>query len=443
MQWNYERALTAHGWRRDVAVTVGAGGVLTEVAPDNPGVGERIKGVAVPGIANAHSHAFQRALVGLTEHRGETRDSFWTWRDAMYRLAAAVTPNDLNAIAAQLYVEMLKAGYTAVCEFHYLHQAPVGGRAMGQAVIDAAKRTGIDLTLLPTLYMTSDFGGAAPNEGQKRFVHSVEDFLRLRGDLRADGVVMGTAIHSLRAVPPPALAELLAGLEADSPIHIHIAEQRKEVERCLEVTGARPVEWLLANAAVDQRWNLVHATHVIEAEAAGVRAAGATVVLCPTTEANLGDGIFPAEDFLATGGSISIGSDSHVSVNLAEELRLLEYGQRLITGERNVLAGAREPHTGVHLHNAAALGGARSSGRATGVIAPGTRADIVVLDDQAPALFGREDGHLMDAWIFGGFANPVKDVMVGGAWRVRDGRHPDEDAVAAAYRAAISRLKTV
>ncbi len=443
MQHNYERALTAQGWRHDVAVTVGADGVLTEVAPDSPGVGERIKGVAVSGIANAHSHAFQRALVGLTEHRGETRDSFWTWRDAMYRLAAAVTPDDLNAIAAQLYVEMLKAGYTAVCEFHYLHQAPVGGRAMGQAVIDAATRTGLDLTLLPTLYMTSDFGGAAPNEGQKRFVHSVEDFLRLRGNLKTDGVVMGTAIHSLRAVPPPALAELLAGLEADSPIHIHIAEQRKEVERCLEVTGARPVEWLLANAAVDPRWNLVHATHVTEAEMAGVRAAGATVVLCPTTEANLGDGIFPAESFLAEGGSISIGSDSHVSVNLAEELRLLEYGQRLITGERNVLAGAREPHTGVHLHSAAAAGGARSSGRKTGAIAPRMRADIVVLDDQTPALFGRDDGHLMDAWIFGGFASPVKDVMVGGAWRVRDGRHPDEDAVAAAYRTAISRLKTV
>lgn len=443
MQQNYERALTAQGWRRDVLVTIDSAGMITDVAPDSPGVGERVKGVAVPGIANAHSHAFQRALVGLTEHRGEARDSFWTWRDAMYRLAAAVTPDDLNAIAAQLYVEMLKAGYTAVCEFHYLHQAPVGGRAMGQAVIDAAARTGIDLTLLPTLYMTSDFGGAAPNEGQKRFVHSVGNFLRLRADLKTDGVVMATAIHSLRAVPPQALAELLAGLEGGGPIHIHIAEQRKEVERCLEVTGARPVEWLLANAAVDDRWNLVHATHVSEAEMAAVRDAGATVVLCPTTEANLGDGIFPAESFLAQGGSISIGSDSHVSVDLAEELRLLEYGQRLITGERNVLAGASEPHTGVHLHKAAAAGGARSSGRTTGAIAPGMRADIVVLDDQAPALFGRDDGRLMDAWIFGGFANPVKDVMVGGAWRVRDGRHPREDAIAAAYRAAVSRLKSV
>lgn len=443
MQHNYERALTVQGWRRDVLVTTNAAGMITEVAPDSPGVGERVKGVAVPGIANAHSHAFQRALAGLTEHRGGTRDSFWTWRDAMYRLAAAVTPEDLNAIAAQLYVEMLKGGYTAVCEFHYLHQAPVGGRAMGQAVIDAAMRAGIDMTLLPTLYMTSDFGGAAPNEGQKRFVHSVEDFLRLRGDLRADGMVMGTAIHSLRAVPPPALAKLLAGLEGGSPIHIHIAEQRKEVERCLEVTGARPVEWLLANAAVDERWNLVHATHVTEAEMASVRGARATVVLCPTTEANLGDGIFPAESFVTAGGSISIGSDSHVSVNLAEELRLLEYGQRLITGERNVLAGAREPHTGVHLHSAAAAGGARSSGRATGAIAPGMRADIVVLDDQAPALFDRQEGHLMDAWIFGGFASPVTDVMVGGAWRVRDGRHPHEDEIAAAYRAAIRRLKSV
>ncbi|WP_269716125.1 formimidoylglutamate deiminase [Caulobacter sp. NIBR2454] len=443
MQWNYEQALTAEGWRRDVAVSIDAAGLITNVAPDSPGVGTPVKGAAVPGVANAHSHAFQRALVGLTEHRGAERDSFWTWREAMYRLAATITPEDLNAIAVQLYVEMLKGGYTAVCEFHYLHQAPIGGRAMGQAVIDAAARTGIDLTLLPTLYMTSDFGGAAPNEGQKRFVHSVEDFLRLRGDLQADGVVMGTAIHSLRAVPPAALAQLLAGLEGDSPIHIHIAEQRKEVERCLEVTGARPVEWLLANAAVDSRWNLVHATHVVETEMAGIRAAGATVVLCPTTEANLGDGVFPAEAHLSASGSISIGSDSHVSVNLAEELRLLEYGQRLITGERNVLSSVGEPHTGVRLHKAAAAGGARSSGRATGVIAPGTRADIVVLDTDAAALFGREGDNVLDAWVFGGFADPVKDVMVGGVWRIIGGRHGREDEIADAYRAAISRLKSV
>ncbi|HEY4560514.1 MAG TPA: formimidoylglutamate deiminase, partial [Lysobacter sp.] len=312
-----------------------------------PIVQRTARGWELPGIANLHSHAFQRAMAGLAERQTDPADSFWTWRETMYRMAARFDPELLRDVAAQLYLEMLEAGYTAVCEFHYLHHAPDGrpyddAAAMSRALIEAARETGIRLTLLPVLYMTGGFDGRALAERQRRFGHDVEAYLRLLDTLRAhrdDTLRIGCALHSLRAVPEAAMRDVLDALPGDSRIHIHIAEQTAEVDECVELRGTRPVQWLLDHAPVDARWTLVHATHLDAPEIAGIAASRATVAICTTTEANLGDGLFPLRAFMDAGGRFGIGSDSHVSTSPVEELRWLEYGQRLVTRRRNVAVG--------------------------------------------------------------------------------------------------------
>lgn len=395
----------------------------------------------LPGIANLHSHAFQRAMAGLAERQTDRADSFWTWRETMYRFAACFDPDTLHAVAAQLYAEMLEAGYTAVCEFHYLHHdrdgTPYADRAaMSRALIAAARETGIRLTLLPVLYMSGGFDGRALGGRQRRFAHDVDEYLHLLDLLRGEEderVRLGYALHSLRAVPPEAMRAVLDPLPHGMRVHIHIAEQVAEVDECVALRGARPVEWLLANAEVDARWTLVHATHLSEAEVQGLARSGATVAICPTTEANLGDGLFPLRPFLDAGGRWGIGSDSHVSVSPVEELRWLEYGQRLVTRRRNI-AVADSPSVGESLLR----GVVDSAAQATGF--DDLARDRIVLDAAAPALAGATAQDVIDRWVFAGNRPLVETVEVGGERVVEDGRHRDAGRIAARYRQAMERL---
>lgn len=471
-QFHAGNAWFADGWRRNVRFEVDTGryypGALLDVQAGADADGaESLGHWVVPGVPNLHSHAFQRAMAGLAERRGDPADSFWTWREVMYAFAGTIGPDDLRAIATQLYVEMLKAGYTHVCEFHYLHHQPDGKpyadpAAMSLALIDAAHEAGIGLTLLPTLYMTGGFDGRTLGERQRRFAHEVDGFLRLVERLRmleSAHLRIGVALHSLRAVPEDAMTAVLAGIHAlpesrgglagsMMPIHIHIAEQIGEVQDCLAVRNARPVEWLLDHAPVDSRWCLVHATHIDEKELSRLAATGATVGLCPTTEANLGDGLFPLKDWLDAGGIIGIGSDSHISISPVEELRWLEYGQRLITRHRNIASSEAEPSTATVLYGSVLHGGANASRMPIGYFmggkpelpSVGNRADLLVLDETSPLLAGRDESNLLDTWIFAGNSNLVRDVMVNGDWVVRDFQHRDEARIAARYRAVIARL---
>jgi formimidoylglutamate deiminase len=448
MHLSADHAWLPDGWARAARLDCGADGLF--VAPTTKGDAASSARWALPGIANLHSHAFQRAMAGLAERSGGEGDSFWTWRETMYAFAQRITPDDLHAIAAQLYVEMLRAGYTQVCEFHYLHHAPDGNpyadpAAMSRALIAAARETGIGLTLLPVLYMRGGFDGRALSQRQARFGHSVDAFLRLLEILRAeeDGQLrIGMAFHSLRAVPPDALAATLAALPSDMPRHIHIAEQVAEVDECIAVRGARPVRWLLDNASLDASWTLVHATHLDEGELRGIAASGTTVALCPTTEANLGDGLFPLRAYLDAGGAWGIGSDSNSSVSPVEELRWLEYGQRLVTRSRNVAADTGTPSVGETLLRGAARSAAASSGIALGALAAGQRADWIVLDADAPELAARGTADAIDSWLFSGNRSLVHDVIVAGRRVVRDRRHMDEDRIAARYRDCVQRLAT-
>ena len=410
-------------------------------AQPNPTIESVPAGWRLPGIANLHSHAFQRAMAGLAERQTHPSDSFWTWRETMYRMAGRFDPDSLHAVASQLYVEMLEAGYTSVCEFHYLHHAPDGRpyaepTAMSDALVAAARDTGIRMTLLPVLYMAGGFDGRALNERQKRFGHDVDGYLRLFDALHArqdDMLRVGCALHSLRAVPPDAMRAVLAALPADARVHIHVSEQVGEVQDCLAVRDARPVEWLLQNAAVDARWTLVHATHLNDWEVAGIAKSGATVAICPTTEANLGDGLFRLRDYLDADGAWGIGSDSHISVSPVEELRWLEYGQRLQTRHRNIAVGEASPSVGATL-----LAGVLATARnATGFDAPG---DAVVLDADAPLLAGATAGDIADRWIFSGNRSVVDEVRVAGRRVVAEGRHGERDAIATRYRGAIGAL---
>ena len=398
-------------------------------------------GWRVPGIANLHSHAFQRAMAGLAERQTHPQDSFWTWRETMYRFAERMDPDSTYAVATQLYVEMLEAGYTSVCEFHYLHHAPDGHpyedpAAMSHALIAAARDTGIRMTLLPVLYMAGGFDGRALSVRQRRFGHGVESFLHLLPDLRNgenESLRIGCAFHSLRAVPEAAMREVLAALPAEAPVHIHIAEQIGEVQDCLALRGARPVEWLQQNFEVDPRWTLVHATHLTETETRQLATSGATVAICPTTEANLGDGLFPLRAYLDAGGAWGIGSDSHISVSPVEELRWLEYGQRLATRHRNIAVGRESSSVGETL-----LRGVLNSARqSTGQEGDG---DYVVLDTDAPIFAGVEPGDVIDRWIFSGNRNAVQEVHVAGKRVVADGRHPDREPISARYRHTLKAL---
>ena len=405
------------------------------------------RGWALPGIANLHSHAFQRAMAGMAERQGDPNDSFWTWRETMYAMAARFTPELLRAVAAQLYVEMLEAGYTRVCEFHYLHHRPDGGffddrAAMSQALIDAARDTGIRMTLLPVLYMTGGFDRRPLNERQRRFGHDIDGYLRLFETLRSeqdDTLRVGCALHSLRAVPADAMTAVLAALPSETRVHIHIAEQIGEVQDCLAIRGERPVRWLLDHVDIDARWTLVHATHLEVEEIVGIADAGATVAICPTTEANLGDGLFPLRDYLDANGMWGIGSDSHSSVSPVEELRWLEYGQRLITRHRNIAATAGSPSVGEVL-----LAGVRASApQSTGFASEALARDTVTLNGHAPQLVGATAIDVGDRWIFAGNRNAVDRVVVNGCDVVTGGRHRDRDTIAARFALSMRRLLAV
>ncbi|MDE2625793.1 MAG: formimidoylglutamate deiminase [Burkholderiales bacterium] len=455
-------ALLPEGWARDVLLAWNTAGTLTTVSPDTPAPTDapRAAGVLLPGVPNLHSHAFQRAFAGLAEYRGEridvstetrtdaSADSFWTWRDLMYRFALAISPDQLEAVATQLYVEMLQAGYTAVCEFHYLHHDPQGRpyadpAEMALRLLAAARQAGIGITLLPVLYQHACFGATPPRAQQRRFVTGTDALLDIAARLRAHGAHVGIAPHSLRAVGPRALHEVVAGLHAldpSAPVHLHIAEQQREVDDCLAWCGRRPVEWLLANAAVDARWCLVHATHLSDAERRALAASGAVAGLCPSTEANLGDGVFDAAAYLAAGGAWGIGSDSHASVDAAGELRWLEYTQRLARQQRHVLASPAHRQVADRLWLGAVGGGARASGRALGGLAVGQQADFIVLDDSG-TLAGLDPPQALANHVFALAGHgAVRDVWVAGVQRVHEGRHALERSACARFVAARREL---
>ncbi len=449
-----ETALTPGGWVRDLRIEIDAGGNIAACEPNGSAAGaERLAGPVIPGMPNLHSHAFQRAMAGLTERASGTGDSFWSWRELMYRFVERIAPEEVRAIAAQLYIEMLKAGYTAVAEFHYLHHQPDGRpysdpALLSEMVLEAAEEAGIGITLLPVLYEAGGFGGAAAGTAQRRFLNRPEALLStIEGLRQRHGASpqrrIGLAPHSLRAVPPASLAAALDGmrkLDPTAPIHIHIAEQRREVEECMAWSGERPVAWLLARHRVDAAWCLVHATHVTEAETKALAASGAVAGLCPTTEGNLGDGFFPFVDYAAAGGAWGIGSDSHISVNAGEELRWLEYGQRLLRERRNLASMSVGGSTGGALWRGALAGGARALGRPVGAIAAGYRADLLVLDRDAPSLYGRNGDLWIDSLVFAAIGGAIRDVMVGGSWVIERGRHRREAEIAQEFRRALDRL---
>ncbi len=447
-----ENALLPAGWARDVLLQWNAAGQLTAVTPGaQRGTAPLAPGPVIPGMPNLHSHAFQRAFAGLTEYRATGQESFWSWRNLMYRFAARITPESLEAIATWLYVEMLEAGYTAVCEFHYVHHDQDGtpyadDATLAHALLRAARTAGIGLTLLPVLYQTSGFGGNAPRETQARFIRSTDNMLslleRLSPAIQALGGVLGLAPHSLRAVPPDSLAAAVEGLTAlspQAPIHIHIAEQTQEVDDCIAWSGQRPVEWLLQHAPVDARWCLVHATHMTSQEYADAARTGAVAGICPTTEANLGDGLFDMPLWLQHGGRWGVGSDSHACVNAAEELLMLEYGQRLARRQRNVLASATQPQVATAMTLQAVQGGAQAAGRAVAGLAVGQQADLVALDAGHVALAGLPADSMLGAHVFGSHrTSALHSLWVGGTQRVHAGRHVLHDRAAAAFVAARS-----
>lgn len=441
-------ALLPDGWAKDVRIEIdSSGSIVAARTGAAPGDGDALAGPVLPGMANLHSHAFQRAMAGLTEARGAPDDDFWSWRELMYRFVQRLTPEQAQAVATYLYIEMLKHGYTAVGEFHYVHNDP-GGKPYADPSemllrhLAAAKETGIAITLLPSLYRWSNFGNKPLQSKQKRFDSDPAAVLRMLEQIRkhaAPDVVTGLAPHSLRAVDADSLKELVKSLPAGAPIHIHAAEQTKEVEECAAALGKRPVEWLLENMGVDGRWCLVHATHMTPHETAALAKSGATACLCPSTEGNLGDGIFPLLAYRAAGGRYGIGGDSHVSRDPAEELRLLEYAQRLTARRRNLVVGGRTPAVGTTLWLEAAAGG-KALGRDMGAIAPGMRADLVVLDGTQPDLAGRSGDPVANALIFSGSSNLVRDVMVGGAWVVRESHHASEEQAANSYKRTVAKL---
>jgi formimidoylglutamate deiminase len=444
-------ALLPDGWARDVAMEIDSAGKIVNVERDaRPSNAEPLAGAAVPAMANLHSHAFQRALAGRTGRAAPSKDdSFWTWRQAMYAFLDRIDADAFAAIAAQAYVEMAKSGYATVAEFHYVHHDPAGHPyddpgELSWRIVAAAEEAGLGLTLLPVFYAHGGFGGAPATAGQRRFVHSVSSFATLYQRLASAsverGFTLGVAPHSLRAVTAEELGQVVRLATAYAPVHIHAAEQTREVEECYAWNRMRPVEWLLTQASVDDRWCIVHATHMTDREVAGLGKSGAIAGLAPTTEADLGDGIFPAAAFVAAGGRWGVGSDSNTIVDPFSELRQLEWSQRLRLRRRNVLAGNDGSSLGTALWTAAARGGAQALAQPTGAIAPGMRADILVLDGDDPALAVQAAEDLLDAAIFGPCRRPVRDVMSSGRWIVREGRHYRENEVCARYRAALADL---
>jgi formimidoylglutamate deiminase len=435
-------------WADSVRLEVGADGCWTRV---EAGVGAAPQGATVlagavlPGFVDAHSHAFQRAFAGLAERRDSEHDDFWSWRDRMYQVALKVTPEQLRDIAAQLQVELLRGGYTQVCEFHYLQHAGDGSAyadpgTLCWALADAATETGIGLTLLPVLYERAGFTQPTLRPDQRRFATDADAVLALQDAAQRRGVQCGVAIHSLRAATPASIARLVEGAQA-GPIHIHVAEQTAEVDDCLAATGQRPVQWLAATQRMDARWQLVHATHVTPDEIDAVAATGAGVVICPSTEANLGDGLTDLPRWLAAGVPLTIGSDSNVCRDALEELRWLEHGQRLALRRRNVAAApGTQPATAARLVDRVVGGSAAAAGFAHWGLVEGARADLLVVDPACDALRGVPGDATLDALVFAGASNPWCDVMVAGRWVQRGGRHEGAPAIAARFERAMAAL---
>ena len=444
------------GWRDRVLMHVDADGHWTRITPDSPLPPDAVElpGPVLPGLVNAHSHAFQRAFAGLAERRSGEHDDFWSWRDRMYGVALRITPEQLRAVAAQLYAELLQGGYTQVCEFHYLHHAPDGRPhedplAMSRALVQAAADAGIGLTLLPVLYERAGFAQPRLRDDQRRFATDVDAVLALRDGIRrmdskgTPGVTAGIAIHSLRAAAPESITRLAAALQGDpAPIHIHIAEQTAEVDDCLAATGRRPIEWLLQHTPLDARWQLVHATHATADEIDAVAQSGAGVVICPSTEANLGDGLTDLPRWLAQGTVLSLGSDSHVRRAWPAELRLLEEGQRLALRRRNVAAAPAmgDEATAAHLFRRMRDGGAPAAGFARWGFQPGARADLLVLDTRAPGLLGVPPSHRLDALVFATDAPPFAEVWVAGRPVVSAGRHHAQSLLREGFASAMAAL---
>ena len=442
-----DTALLPGGWANHVRLELSRGRIAKITADAAAQPGDERAAILIPGMPDVHSHAFQRGMAGLAETRGPGADSFWSWREVMYRFALSMTPDQVEAVAAQLYVEMLEAGFSRVGEFHYLHH-DVDGRPyadiaeMAARIAAAASKTGIGLTLLPVFYAHSGFGGQKPTEGQRRFINDLNGFAKLVESSRKavksiPEAVVGVAPHSLRAVTPKEL-QAVAALAPDGPIHIHAAEQMREVEDCIGWSGARPIEWLLANTEVDARWCLIHATHMTEAETKDMAKAGAIAGLCPITEANLGDGTFPGRRFTTKGGRFGIGSDSNVLIGVADELRQLEYSQRLARQARNVLAKPGQSN-GRALFDAALAGGSAALGAGDGGLAEGAAADFVSLDPSHPSLAGKTGDAILDAWIFANGAK-VDCAWVRGKKLVEGGRHVRGDAIAKRFRKAMMEL---
>jgi len=434
------KALLPDGWADNVRFGIDQGRIDRIEVAAKPSADDTLAGCIIPGLCNAHSHAFQRALAGHTEQRSPSgHDSFWTWRERMYELAGQVDAAALTAIARQVYCEMLSSGYTSVAEFHYLHRDPRDPDkqdAMLQAIVQAATDSGIRLTYVPVLYERAGFDDPEPAAHQRNFAMPLDEFLAHHAranDYGSESVNIGIGAHSLRAVSHESLAEIArVAADNDAPMHLHIAEQQREVDQCMAAYGRRPVRWLLENLDVSERWCLVHATHMDFDETAALAASGAVAVLCPSTEANLGDGLFPLHHFLEEGGRIAIGSDSHISINPFEELRWLEYGQRLATQSRNVVS-LRHSHVGSELFSRVLEGGAMAGGQSAVGLGKGTPADLVVLSDDDPMLAGHGDASRLDALVFSGYPLPVERVMVNGDWRVVDAMHVDRTRARAEY----------
>ncbi|HEY1363644.1 MAG TPA: formimidoylglutamate deiminase [Xanthobacteraceae bacterium] len=445
----FHHALLPSGWARDVRMTI-ADGIIVELEQGASSEGaEQVTGIAVPGLPNLHSHAFQRGMAGLAERRGRKADSFWTWREVMYQFIDRLTPDHVEAISAFAYMEMLEAGFTTVGEFHYLHH-DIDGRPyadigeMAQRIAAAASETGIGLTLLPSFYAHGGFGGAPPTAGQRRFLNEPDRYLRLIERAREIVAVLPTACvgcapHSLRAVTPEAL-HLLCQAMPEGPIHIHAAEQVQEVEASVATLGQRPVEWLVDNAGLDERWCVVHATHTTEQEIAALAATKAVVGLCPLTEASLGDGIFNGAQYLARRGRFGIGSDSNIQIDAGAELRQLEYAQRLSRRARNVMTSREGESNGRRLLDEALAGGAQALAQPVGALTRNSRADIVLLDADHPDLGARHEDQWLDAWIFVAGRAAVRSVLMGGAVVVDGGRHRLRQRIETRYRKAVVDL---
>ncbi|WP_068544481.1 formimidoylglutamate deiminase [Thalassotalea crassostreae] len=444
-----ENILLSDGWHQNQTLTID-NGIITDIHSGKDDDATVLSGPVIPGMINCHSHAFQRGFAGFSEQGSETNDSFWTWRKIMYQFVDNISVEQAQVIASQLYIEMLKAGYTRVAEFHYLHHDKDGSNhpelsAMAKAIFAASKSTGIGLTMLPVMYRFSGFGPLPAVAGQKRFINSIEQFNQLVSDCfeitqHQENCNVGIAPHSLRAVDKESLVAAVnhvRGLDDKAPIHIHIAEQQKEVNDCIAHYNKRPVQWLLDNMPLDQHWCLIHATHIDEQEVDGIIASSAIAGICPTTEANLGDGIFPTTEFMAKGGQVAIGSDSHISVSAIEEIRLLEYAQRLIKQQRAILANNKTRSVGQNLWQHAAKAGALSTSCNSGELAIGKQADLLVLNSEQTRLFANQNKNLLDSFIFASQQNPINDVMVNGQWQIQNGEHKLQQLSADAFAKAL------